>query len=372
MKEENKRLTDDQKKQIPFYLEKWQNIAISTKAIDRQEVKEAVNYFYQFSNFQQPNILFFDSPWGAIEYLLEDNDIQLGTAIDFLLGLSKFKSQVIYEDYDPDNELNNLGNLELFELKIKELLSLPIETNINHILQIIALQKTLDHKLHELKLEIGESTYFELIHNPQNPTKIPPENFETGQKKVDKLAPHKNDGNNPLKIKKSKEVQSLVQFQFIPEYRDNIFSQKLAGYCAAIDFKISVLNYPFDLEKWKILATLVKNCSCFFPFDKICLVSARPSKILLDSEQRLHAEAENAIQFADGWLKKYYHHGIAMPEEYGKIHPSKWKSKWILSEKNAELRRVLIEAIGYEKSGCCASEVSSELSSTKVKNYPQN
>lgn len=79
MKEENNRLTSAEKKLIPLYFEKWQNIALSTGPIAKQEVKEAVNCFYQFNNLNKPNILFFESLWGAIEHLLEDNKIQLRT-----------------------------------------------------------------------------------------------------------------------------------------------------------------------------------------------------------------------------------------------------------------------------------------------------
>ncbi len=74
----------------------------------------------------------------------------------------------------------------------------------------------------------------------------------------------------------------------------------------------------------------------------------RPSKFSLDSENRLDAEGEAAIQFADGY-GLYYYRGVALPEKYGKIHPNQWQARWLLSENNAELRRILIQAIGYNR-----------------------
>ncbi len=47
MKEEHKPLSAAEKKLIPFYLEKWQNIAISTQPRAREEVRQAVNKFYK-------------------------------------------------------------------------------------------------------------------------------------------------------------------------------------------------------------------------------------------------------------------------------------------------------------------------------------
>jgi len=38
-----------------------------------------------------------------------------------------------------------------------------------------------------------------------------------------------------------------------------------------------------------------------------------------------------------------------LPEKYGQLHPNQWQASWILSEKNAELRRVLIQGIGYAR-----------------------
>jgi DNA-binding response OmpR family regulator len=71
-------------------------------------------------------------------------------------------------------------------------------------------------------------------------------------------------------------------------------------------------------------------------------------KLSLDNQYRLHAEGSPAIQFADGW-SIYAYHGVRLPEKYGKVYPNQWQSQWLLSEENAELRRVLIQGIGYAR-----------------------
>jgi hypothetical protein len=38
-----------------------------------------------------------------------------------------------------------------------------------------------------------------------------------------------------------------------------------------------------------------------------------------------------------------------LPVNYGNLHPDLWKVEWLLSEDNAELKRVLIEGIGYDR-----------------------
>ena len=93
---------------------------------------------------------------------------------------------------------------------------------------------------------------------------------------------------------------------------------------------------------------LFKHCGLIFPLEKFCFVCDRPRHLRFDSQNRLHAEAEPAIEFADGW-NFYYYHGVRLPEKYGQLHPNQWQSQWLLTEENAEVRRVLIEGIGYDR-----------------------
>ncbi|MBC7971807.1 MAG: hypothetical protein H7Z11_17055, partial [Verrucomicrobia bacterium] len=79
-----------------------------------------------------------------------------------------------------------------------------------------------------------------------------------------------------------------------------------------------------------------------------------------DSENRLHAEGEPAIRFVDGY-SLYSYHGVTLPEKYGIVPPNQWQSEWLLTEDNAELRRVLIQGIGYAR--ICQELQAAELNS---------
>ncbi|MEG4320607.1 MULTISPECIES: DUF6745 domain-containing protein [unclassified Microcoleus] len=120
--------------------------------------------------------------------------------------------------------------------------------------------------------------------------------------------------------------------------------------CAA-EFLIAEFSMVFSEEIQKALESfkqLLAECGWIIPFQKVCYVCDRPTKLSLDSEYRLHAEAESAIEFSDGY-KLYSYHGVTLPEKYGQVHPSQWEATWILAEDNAELRRVLIQGIGYAR-----------------------
>ncbi len=84
------------------------------------------------------------------------------------------------------------------------------------------------------------------------------------------------------------------------------------------------------------------------PLENTCLVCDRPVKLYQDEQNRFHAEGESAIRFVDGY-RIYADHGVRWPEKYGLLHPNRWQAEWLLSEENAELRRVLIQGIGYSR-----------------------
>ncbi|MCU0544903.1 MAG: leucine-rich repeat domain-containing protein [Oscillatoriaceae cyanobacterium Prado104] len=120
---------------------------------------------------------------------------------------------------------------------------------------------------------------------------------------------------------------------------------------AMAEFCVSGLGISLKPESQKLFAAieqLLAECGWIFMFEDVFYVCSRPTKLSLDSQYRLHAEGESAIEFADGY-KIYSYHGVTLPEKYGHIHPEMWQAQWLLEEENAELRRVLIQGIGYAR-----------------------
>ncbi|NJO18860.1 MAG: hypothetical protein HC838_00625 [Spirulinaceae cyanobacterium RM2_2_10] len=75
---------------------------------------------------------------------------------------------------------------------------------------------------------------------------------------------------------------------------------RYAAFCI-VDFCSRILEIPVDERKWKVYSSIIKSCGWIFPFEKICLVSERPSKLSFDISGKLHSENETAIEFADGF-----------------------------------------------------------------------
>jgi hypothetical protein len=149
--------------------------------------------------------------------------------------------------------------------------------------------------------------------------------------------------------------QPEISHEVVNNFVHDLNPQYWLVQCSFIDFCVSVLNCSLEQSQrsqWEGLQSLVKNCGwMYYFFDEdtslIC-VCDRAIKLSLDNENRLHAEGEPAIQFADKY-SLYSCHGVTLPEKYGKLYPREWQAQWVLEEENAEVRRVLIQEIGYER-----------------------
>jgi hypothetical protein len=133
-------------------------------------------------------------------------------------------------------------------------------------------------------------------------------------------------------------------------YNSWIYPQFWSSEISLFDIYYSVFKFVPAHNQWKALQALAESCGWIYPFEKTCIVCDRPAKLKLsfDRENRLHAEGEPAIQFLDGY-SFYPYHGIRLPGKYGALPPQQWQANWILEERNAELKRVLIQGIGYRR-----------------------
>jgi hypothetical protein len=74
------------------------------------------------------------------------------------------------------------------------------------------------------------------------------------------------------------------------------------------DFFITVLNCEHLPEEWKVFQELTLECGWVFPFEGVCVVCDRPTKLTFDERFRLHADESSAIEFSDGFCA-YARHG---------------------------------------------------------------
>ncbi len=290
-------LTPEQEELIPVYREKWQKIAFSTENIDRTSVIKAIKAVYAVLGKQEPTIIFFDSPYAALKAIL------LGK----IQGRGRLKKQV-KKSFRRKFYLGNQIWLQLCE-------NLVINT----------WEK-------QWQLWWNKDPLWQKIRNELLLISI--SNIVSSHIRQDLL----------FKIKRKQ------QFELYSLFRHNgiIDCQRWTEYGCLLDYCISVLNWSYQPKEWSALQLLIKNCGWVLPYEQVCCVCNRPTKLSLDSQNLLHAEGEAAIEFADGY-KIYAYRGVIIPEKYGFFHPHQWESQWLLQEDNVEIKRVLIDGIGYAK-----------------------
>ncbi len=83
--------------------------------------------------------------------------------------------------------------------------------------------------------------------------------------------------------------------------------EELTVWCSLFDFCISVLGCVHDSNLWSILQAVVTECGWFFSCKRTCIVCERPIKLSVDDQDRLHAEDEPAIVYADGYRLRARH-----------------------------------------------------------------
>lgn len=293
------KLTPSQQALIPVYKEKWRKIARSTQRIDREEAASAIKAAYRLIGEAEPKKVFFcDSIFSAINEYNDNDDLVCFGLNENLFQKLRFPFILDFEDIS-ESELYNFNRFR--DATVKD----P--------------QKFFDEELLDKLVEDLEDEIYDSLESQWNMTY-----FDL--------------------------LEQIDEDKFIPidTQRKYIKFDLLIAECSYYDFCISVLNYPHDENRWQILQNIVKNCPWFFPLQGICFICDRPIKLSFDEQNLLHADGEAAIQHADGF-NIYANSGVLLPEKYGTIPTSEWKPQWFLSEKNGQLRRILVQNIGYNR-----------------------
>jgi hypothetical protein len=302
-------LTPEQEALIPAYREKWTAIALSTKPIDRQQAAKVIRAIYTAIGKQEPEILFFDSPYALLnacpsqlESQASDDswDSVLNGEIEIALSSSLY------------NQLHN-------QLGIEASLQLDKHREWRRLKE-----ERCDRLNSQLYSQLWEEMFEQLAS--QFDVELWNEVFESS------TAWSEGHPAYEAQLQLERKLGLVDDFTIQPE----LFAA-FDGFW--FDFCISVLKCAHDFTTWKLFQSLTENCGWILPLESIALVCDRPIKLCFDSEHRLHAEGEPAIEFVDRY-RLYSHHGVTLPEKYGNLPPHQWRSQWLLEESNAELRRV--------------------------------
>ena len=357
-----KTLTSEQEAQIPVYREKWRKIELATEQMDREQAEAAVKNFYRAIDKKEPSVWIFTSPAAAKLELLSRSPSQLATQLGYSFldvslnselhaEITKQLEPQLYAQLQQKLQINSEQNpqfqqFQLIGIVLQELQNELSEEQLEHLQQFWQQLSSWEHFWEQQQ----EWIRGELL-------KLPGGDFvvHVGDSLWDNLGEPiaEEIGRQPL-IQEWEEQLREFSLPWLQIGKGIELMSRFASFNlqmtfpSLIDFCVDVLNCQVDARKWSALKSVIKNCGWIAPFEKTCLVFDRPTKLSFDSENRFHAEGEPAIEFADGY-SVYAYNGVRLPEKYGRVHPNLWQARWLLTEENAELKRVLIQGIGYAK-----------------------
>ena len=306
------------------YIEKWRKICFSTERINPEQIVEPIREIYKIMDYPEPEILFFDSPGAVIKKM--DSDEQFSEDIGKSLA-TKFCEE--FMDIFSNDLRNQLGNIwlklgdeiSIFPYSFNDL-SLKSEgklCNITYCKQSLIIDDFLETKMHLLW------TYEES------------EDYEDSEEDEDE--DEEDCDEDFFSYKQNNQMHAVLGCNTVIRNFTTLLD---------IDFCILELKCNMDLQKWSAFKELMTHCGSVWFYENACIICDRPSKISFDSRGRLHGEGISAIEFTDGF-SVYAFNNIWLPEKYGKVHPSQWKSQWLLEDNSADITEVLIQNIGYKR-----------------------
>ncbi|MEG4575641.1 hypothetical protein QUA56_23645 [Microcoleus sp. N3A4] len=290
-------ITPEQTALIPIYREKWRQIGLSIAPIDRPQATAAIHTAYNIIGFPAPEIIFCDSPYTALQ------------AVEPL--------RIRDSGLETGSEIRNKIHNELYDI----------------------LRSQLGREL--------ENKIYSKLYNPLY------------AQLMNQLHVHVKD---EVYVKLARKLGGRFQRFFIDQtyHNNSIVSELSACHGSWVEFCIDVLNLEYDRSLYAAFKSLTENCGRIYPFEKMCFVCDRPRQLHFDSEYLLHAEGQPAVEFADKF-SVYCYRGVLLPQTIGQVPLESWQASWLLTEKNAEVRRVVIQAIGYPR--ICQELQATELDS---------
>ncbi|MBE7382762.1 MAG: hypothetical protein F6J95_015275 [Leptolyngbya sp. SIO1E4] len=235
--------------QIPKFCEKWRSIQLLTYPIDHDKVAGIIKTAYNLNGYEEPEIIFYGNPLQAIQAIstIDDARSYLGRNVHI-----KF------------------------------------------------LKRVFDHLKHLIERQLDQQLFIRL-RNQTLRSLVPyePEKFNS-------FPLYFSD--TVLKCLESQLVADLEKLNPELEYTDiRYFTRCLsrpaewASWACLFDFCASVLQLSHDKKKWQLLQELICETGFLFQYERVCIACERPSILLFDQDNFLHAERQPALKFADGY-----------------------------------------------------------------------
>lgn len=296
-------LTEEQKKMMPVYDDKWVKIGLSCESFKEQ----TINLLYEkILNKKRPaEIILSPSPLQAWQQLCEQIAKQGREQVCEQLreqaqALEQEKKQMLQRRWMQAENQQVCEQAQVLELAKKSALQ-----------QIGVMQSEYQYRWVQIRNHIQEQAW----------------------QQVEQIGCHIY----------SCRLQDHTHYYFDAHYD---FS---AYYFAFYDYFNCAVDTTQCPENWSIYSIFrtTEEFGFIYMLDDICIISDRPEQITMKGRV-LHNESGMAIKYRDGW-GIYALNGVMVTKEIVETPPDKLNPEIVLKETSAEARREIVRKIGVER-----------------------
>jgi hypothetical protein len=295
---------------ISEYQEKWRRVYLNTQPIDRIKAAAAVQQAYRVMGKPEPEIIFCPSPRAALDrlqiYISQVDDpspfvpMSDDRARDYYNSFQYWadSARLIFKSFGQGQKAG-ASTLVKLQNDLQNSLTTPLEEYIGTILpknltsqQIVEYNRRAEPRINFSGQEQEDfSSNFSVMFERQIP-------WFPGKELISMFLLKKmlaslivmnirieRDENGISHYDTTESYNSIMEFYnstsaaeiaFLSE-NPPIEPEHLTESCTWIDFAISVLNFPYDREKWRALKELAEQCGWTLAMSKFCIVCDRSS-----------------------------------------------------------------------------------------------
>ena len=306
-------LTKEQESKMRDYVEKWLKIGLSTENVSKEKINEIINnvYTHLLLMAKPKEVRIFEDPlkcWKAVsKYAFKKLENTVENTV-----WNTVKNTVW------NTVRNTVGNT------VRNTVENTVENTVWN-----TVRNTVENTVENTVRNTVENTVWNTVGNTVRNTV-------------------RNTVENTVGNTVGNTVENTGKLLlFIYPYLDGHF---MSSYFSFYDYFINEKLIKLDsqtLKNWNIYKE-TSNLELIYPFDDICFVCQKPTLIKLQNNI-LHNELGPSISYNDN-LKIYSLNGITVAEELvmTKVEDLDLK-KWVLEEKNADVRREVVRKVGIER-----------------------
>lgn len=121
-----------------------------------------------------------------------------------------------------------------------------------------------------------------------------------------------------------------------------------SAWASYLTFFRHIAKLEIDYSKFDHWEQLALHSGPRIMHEEFCMISDRPTKLLVDSENRPHCDTGPFCEWSDG-TKLYSIHGMRVPAELVETPADKLDAREWLKEENTDWRRIAFQKIGINK-----------------------